>query len=251
MASENNRWQLTLLGHWQLRRDGEPVFVAVRQRRLLAALAIFGARSRRFLAGTLWPDGGETRAAGSLRACVWHVRHETPNLIDEAGDELFLDESVEVDLHDLQRRLLLIDDEESTAVMLDDLAALWQADLLPGWYEAWVISEQERVQQWRLGALETLAARFLDVDRIDYAVTAATMAASIDPLRESAHRLVIQGHVMAGNDGAALREYQAFRARLSRELGVAPSTMMQRLVATLDAKTTDRREAAVTSASRR
>ncbi|MES2093212.1 MAG: BTAD domain-containing putative transcriptional regulator [Actinomycetota bacterium] len=236
MASEKIPWQLTLLGRWQLRRAGEPVVVSLRQRRLLAALAVFGARSRPFLAGTLWPDRREAQAAGNLRVCLWRVRHETPSLIDEAGDELLLGDSVEVDLHRLMDRLGSIDSEPSMTQMIDDIALLGQADFLPGWYEPWVVSEQERLQQWRLGALEALAVRFFALDRLDHGVTAATIAASIDPLRESAHRLVIQGHLLAGNDSAAIREYDAFRARLDRELGVEPSPMMRRLIETIDSR---------------
>jgi DNA-binding SARP family transcriptional activator len=54
-----------------------------------------------------------------------------------------------------------------------------------------------------------------------------------EPLRESAHRAVINVHLAEGNRAQALGEYHRFRDRLERELGLAPSARMDELVAEL------------------
>ena len=46
--------------------------------------------------------------------------------------------------------------------------------------------------------------------------------AAAEPLRESAHRVLIDAHVGAGNRGEALRQFRVCRALLERELGLPP-----------------------------
>ncbi|MCX2946940.1 AfsR/SARP family transcriptional regulator [Lentzea sp. NEAU-D7] len=48
-------------------------------------------------------------------------------------------------------------------------------------------------------------------------------AVQTDPLRESAHRTLVQLHLADGNPAQALRQYQTYRALLRAELGLEPS----------------------------
>lgn len=227
--NDGHGWELNLLGHWQLRLDGVPIDVGIRQQRLIAALALFGPRSRHFLAGLLWPDSTSAQAAGSLRASFFNVTHQQPNLLGSSNDSLFLDPGAAVDLHRLRR--LFADIENSAADPTPDATeVLRTAELLPGWYEDWVLFEQERLQQQRLESLETLARDFLMIGDVGRAIDAAQVAAAIEPLRESVHLLLLRGHLEAGNTATALRTYQTFRDRLRRELGVAPSRRFTELL---------------------
>lgn len=61
MADEN-AILLELLGRWQITVDRHVITMGSRQQRLLAALAVFGSRSRRFFSGLLWPDCTERHA---------------------------------------------------------------------------------------------------------------------------------------------------------------------------------------------
>ena len=63
----------------------------------------------------------------------------------------------------------------------------------------------------------TLPQRFAD------AIEAAMLAASAEPLRESAHKTLIRAHIAEGNLTEARRVYLAYRGLLARELGVRPS----------------------------
>ena len=51
-----------------------------------------------------------------------------------------------------------------------------------------------------------------------------------DPLRESAHRLLVAAHLREGNTSEAAREYAAFRKLAFEELGVGPSSRMEALI---------------------
>ncbi len=222
-------WELKLLGYWQLKRDGQPIDVGIRQQRLIAALALLGARSRHFLAGRLWPDSSEAQAAGSLRASVFQVNHQLSNLLCFSNDSLFLDPAVTVDF---QRVRWLIADIENAGEQVTAAATdvLRDADLLPGWYDDWVIFEQERFQQQRLEALENLAKHFLFIGDLNHAIDAAHVAASIEPLRESAQLILLRGHLEAGNTAWALRAFHEFRTKLRTELGVSPSRRFAELL---------------------
>jgi DNA-binding SARP family transcriptional activator len=56
-----------------------------------------------------------------------------------------------------------------------------------------------------------------------------------EPLRESAHRVVIQAHATAGNHGEALRQYRLFCSLLRDQLGLEPSAELRALVSRLAA----------------
>jgi DNA-binding SARP family transcriptional activator len=223
-------WELDILGHWQLRLAGEPVEVAPRQQRILSALALLGNRPRSVLAEVLWPTTQETKAAGNLRTGMWKITHDLPGVLVISGDTLALAPRVIVDWHRLQERISVI---QSPATPPDpsDIAALESAELLPGWYDDWAIAEEERANQKRLGALETLAEKFLAAGDGTRCAEAARVAAMIEPLRESPVQLVVQGHIATGNYYPAVKAFEDFRTQLTDELGVEPSPRLQQLIA--------------------
>jgi DNA-binding SARP family transcriptional activator len=224
-------WHLGLLGAWRLRHRGAPMTVASREQRLLACLGLLGCRHRSFLAGLLWPKSSESQAAGNLRTSVWCISHTFPQLLHTGADTLELEDSVRVDVKALQRQVAAIQAEPPQSHIPDSyLENLGRADLLPGWYDDWVVFEQERFRQVRLGALEFLARQQLTAGEPGRAVIAALSAASIEPLRESAHLLLVQAHLAAGNRAAAVRAYSMFSSRLFDELGVPPSDQLSGLV---------------------
>jgi DNA-binding SARP family transcriptional activator len=105
-----------------------------------------------------------------------------------------------------------------------------RGELLPGWYDDWVLIARERLRQLRLHALEVLADKLAHVGRYGEALQAAYAAVDTEPLRESAHRAVVRVHLAEGNTAEAVRAYQAFRDMLTDELGVAPSNQMDELL---------------------
>jgi DNA-binding SARP family transcriptional activator len=225
-------WKLQLLGGWQLQRGDEPVKVALRQQRLIAALALYGRQPRTFLAGLLWPDSPEHQAFGSLRHSVFVVNRDLPKLLAPTQDPLDLAERARIDVRDIRAQASRAE-EQTDSDLQSTLESVLEAELLPGWYENWIISEQQRWQRWRLSVLERLAQQFLMQGKIDRAVEAARAATTIDPLRESAQRLLLQSYLAEGNQAEALRAYQSFRIRLRQEFGVAPSPIIEDLVRSL------------------
>ena len=93
--------------------------------------------------------------------------------------------------------------------------------------------EQESFRQRRLHALERGADLLCRAGRYHDALTAGLGAVRSEPLRESAHRRVIQVHLAEDNHAEALRQYDHYRHLLARELGLAPSATMRGLVGPL------------------
>jgi DNA-binding SARP family transcriptional activator len=243
--SVNRNWEVRLLGGWHLFQGRHPVKVTFRQQRLIAVLALYGSQPRSFLAGTLWPNSSEKQATGSLRESIWMVSHQLPGLLVEGRDPLGLSASVVVDAQMVRRRAGELDHSPGNRVdhrSVEMLDALRNAELLPGWYEDWVTVEQERWNQLRLTALERLATRFLEHGETGQAVDAAACAIAIEPLRESAQRLLLEAHLAEGNYAQALRNYDAFSSRLWDEFGVEPSAKISELIRPLRLERAGRRQ---------
>jgi DNA-binding SARP family transcriptional activator len=103
-------------------------------------------------------------------------------------------------------------------------------ELLPGWDDDWLLLERERLLQLRLHGLEAAARRLRTLRRFHLAVDAALLAVRIEPLRESAHRILAELHLDEGNARAARRCYEGFAALLHAEVGIAPSAAFRALV---------------------
>ncbi|WP_157869990.1 MULTISPECIES: bacterial transcriptional activator domain-containing protein [unclassified Streptomyces] len=103
-------------------------------------------------------------------------------------------------------------------------------ELLPRWPDEWLVLERERWDQVRLHALESLAQRLRRDGEYLAALQTALTATEIDPIRETAHRILIEIHIAEGNTACAVKRYKDYQRLLRRELAVEPSPLMTRLV---------------------
>jgi DNA-binding SARP family transcriptional activator len=226
-------FRITLLDGFTLRSLApEPVVTDLPRgvQRLVAFLCMSRGPARTEVAGRLWPDVAEAQAQASLRSALWRLRRTAPGLVEGTPCGLSLAAGVRVDVRELQVWADRVLDPRARAdqVFLPDAAL--RGDLLPGWYDDWVLLERERVRQLRLHALEAAAARIAAAGHHGTAVQAAHLAIQAEPLRESAHRTLVRVHLAEGNTTEALRAYALFREMLLDELGVLPTEQMTRLV---------------------
>jgi DNA-binding SARP family transcriptional activator len=105
--------------------------------------------------------------------------------------------------------------------------------LLPDWYDDWVVIERERLRQLCLHALEQVSTDAREQGRYAQATEAGLGAVALEPLRESAHRVVIEAYLAEDNASEALRHYQLFERLLDSKLGLRPSPRLQELVRVL------------------
>ena len=219
-----------MLGAFDLRIAGAPVSLPMNGQRVLAFLALHGRPlTRSFVAGSLWLDSTDDRAAGSLRSALWRLNREG-RLIEASGEKIRLVSHVAVDIAAavLQAHRLLDPASDECPSFYD---VRLRDDLLPDWYDDWLAFERERFRQLRVHALESLCERLIASERFGEAVETGLAVATVEPLRESAHRILIRIHLAEGNRGEALAQYHRFRALLHDELGLEPSPEMRALVA--------------------
>lgn len=214
-----------LLGDPYVLQAGQHRCVPEGCKRLLAFVALKGGRvDRRHAAGCLWPDGPEVRASGNLRSALWRLRGSGIDVLEADKVNVYLRERTSTDLDALcgwADRLVA-----GIATEADMRVPEWTtavAELLPGWYDDWVIFERERVRQRMLHALEVLSCRLRADGRYGEAVEAAMDAVAVEPLRESAQRVLAEAHIAEGNYVEARRTFGAYRELVRRELGVEPS----------------------------
>jgi DNA-binding SARP family transcriptional activator len=205
--------------------DGQRRPVPEGSKRLLAFVALRRGRvERRYVAGALWPVGDDDRAAGNLRSALWRLRAAGIDVLHHDKWSLSLLDHVRVDLHQLEAWANRIIASSPRATDLDPVRLETEAlDLLPGWYDDWTISERGRLRQRVLHALEAQSQLLSEQGRHADAIGAALAAIMAEPLRESAHRALIEAHLAEDNWTEAQRILHAYRALLDRELGVSPS----------------------------
>jgi DNA-binding SARP family transcriptional activator len=222
---------LCLLDDFQLRVDGLLVSLAIPIQRLLAYLAVQQRPvSRSAIAGRLWLDVTERRASGSLRSALWRLGREGIHPVVTTSTHLSLSQAVAVDLHEALAVARSLSDHTGTARPDTHAAQLLSKDLLPDWYDEWLLIERERFRQIRLHALEALCERLTAAGCYALAIESGLAAVTAEPLRESAHRALIKAHLAEGNRSEALRQYHRLCDLLSTDLTANPSEDITRLV---------------------
>jgi DNA-binding SARP family transcriptional activator len=208
-----------------LAHDFRRVVVPPGSRRLLAYLALHPAGvDRRAAAGVLWPSVPDARAAGNLRSALWRLQQVGFPLVMTDAPDVRLHPGVAVDLREVEAwagRVLAGTAEAGD--LLVDPRRIGCPDLLPGWYDDWVLACRDRLRVRLLHALDEFGALLQRAGRPAAAVAAGRAAVLAEPLRESGHRALIEAHQAAGDWIAARRQYDAFRLMLRHEVGVEPS----------------------------
>jgi DNA-binding SARP family transcriptional activator len=134
-----------------------------------------------------------------------------------------------VDLIEDEARLRsALDGADLGSLQLDRLAL--EGDLLPDWYDDWIVPRRERFRQLRLRALDALCVRLTSEGRLEEALEVGLAAVANEPLRESAHRAVVRVHLAEGNVCEAIRQYGLFKRLLHERLGIEPSGQIEQLI---------------------
>ncbi|MEU1547062.1 BTAD domain-containing putative transcriptional regulator [Nocardia sp. NPDC005745] len=219
-----------LLGSFHVERSNEPLTLSPAGQRLLAVLTLRGTTNRATIAALLWPEATEQHALGSLRSTLWRMQRIDTDLVHNRRENLAIGR-MDVDLIHFVSWARRLTDRTGTPDDADlDLFHLSDGELLPGWYEDWVLFERERLRQLRLHAIEAMACHLCRRRRFAAAIETALEAIRVEPLRESAYRTLIWIHLCEDNVAEALRVFTAFRRTLHDELGIEPSPRLQALI---------------------
>jgi DNA-binding SARP family transcriptional activator len=192
-------------------------------RRALAYLAVKGPVAQRSLICTnLWPSFPEDRARANLRRTLWQL---PPGWVAASSWELRL--VAEVDLDDAHEVATLA----MTSTSLEPRQVeLLRHDLLPGWYEEWLMPEQDQFHLQRIQALERVCRTATEAQDFDLATSTGLAAVCAEPLRESAVAALVAAHLGEGNCNEAVRRYHEYAGLLRCELDVEPGAELVALM---------------------
>ena len=225
--------ELCVLEHFDLQVDGHSIELSPGSQRLLVFLALRDrAIARIALAGTMWPDVSEGRAGDSLRSAIARLEEPARAAIRMSSTGLRLVETASIDLRDAQalaHRLLQTGEPVDSDVSSASIPTL-SRELLPAWYDDWVLGEAEDWRYLRMNALESLARRLLGAGLLAEAAAAARAVMRIDPLRESPQTSLVRAQLAMGNRAAAIETFERFSTLLHSALGLAPSKQLADLV---------------------
>src|SRR3954465_73487 len=229
-------WDIRLCGPVMVDVSGRRLDAGLpgRQGRLLFAYLVLNRTRgcpRDELIDVLWPEGPPAAADSALSALLSKLRRALgEGVLTGRGDLRLHMEDTRVDI------------EASAAAILEAEAAMESGDhtlaaqrardalstdlqtFLPDAEGGWAAEQRRELETLRLRGLETLAEAGLRQGgrELGAAEQAARAAIAAAPFRESAHRLLMEGHEAAGNPAEALRAFEELRSLLREELGTTP-----------------------------
>ena len=243
--------KLLLLGSPQIKVDGQTVDIPRRKAvALLSYLALDDAkcRQRDTLATLFWPEYDQRRARAALRSVLWvlnrspigawlRIEAETVSLQVELdpvpdGDAPWLDVIHFRQLLALDQSHVLSPEADCSDHLdrLNEAVALYRDDFMAGFtlpdapdFDQWQFFQSESLRQCLASALDRLVKLYQAKGDYEPALPHARRRLDLDPLHEPAHRTLMQLYALAGQQAAALRQYQLCGEVLQAEFGVAPS----------------------------
>ncbi len=238
-----SRLALFLLGSPRVEIDGTPIHIGRSKAvALLAYLAIEGGRHRReALATLLWPEYDHSRARADLRRTLSQINRALgEGWIDADRESAGMDAEREVwlDVDAFRQHLTQADAHghaRTTACahclpLLEQATALYRGDFMAGFtlrdsleFDEWQFFQTQSLRDRLAGALERLIAWHGAQGAFDRAIAHGRHWLALDPAHELAHRQLMALHSQAGQQAAALRQYEVCRQTLADELGLEPA----------------------------
>ncbi|MFN8459610.1 MAG: tetratricopeptide repeat protein [Anaerolineae bacterium] len=227
------RLELRLLGHPQVQLDGVAVtdFRTAKVEALLYYLAVTGrAHSRESLVTLLWGDMPEATAKRNLTQVLSLLRKRFAPFLEVTSQHIGLkpEAAYGVDVHLFQQELETINPTQELE-RLRQAVELYQGDFLQDFYvkealdfEAWVVTERERLRERLLQALDSLVNHYLGQADYPAGLAVAARLLALEPWRETAHRQMMLLLARSGRREAALAQYESCRQILLEELGGEP-----------------------------
>jgi DNA-binding SARP family transcriptional activator/predicted ATPase len=224
--------QLRLLGAFELLRgDGQHVqFATKKAKALLAYLAVHCGQpqQRAKLAALFWEESSKEQARESLRQTLALLRKALSSQASECllvrSDTVALAPAAcSIDIHEFEELAA-----SSEIKNLERAALLYRGEYLEGFhlreaeFERWLSAVRQELNEKAVNTLDKLLSNRIGSGALEGGITIATRLLSLDPLRESAHRGLMQLYCKQGRYASALQQYQHCADQLAKEFGVEP-----------------------------
>src|SRR5215216_4246823 len=223
--------EVRLIGKFEIKCDGKPVIIASRLAQSLFAYLIINAGTsyrREKLAGMFWPDTTEEKSRAYLRHELWTIRKVLPSNQFLLSDDFSVafDSSADywLDRDALEKLADAASADESMAAL-----AVYQGELLPGFYEDWIILEREHLQS----VYEQKMARLLEMlekeKRWHEVLEWAERWISVGQGPEAAYRALMIAYVALGDLAKLASSYERC-VQVLRALDLEPSEQTRALL---------------------
>jgi WD40 repeat protein/class 3 adenylate cyclase len=228
-TKEGAMLQIRLLGQFDVRMDGKRVVISSRAgQSLLAYLALTAgtAHRREKLAGTLWPDTSDENARKNLRQELWRIRKAIPSQhLTVADDHLLADEFTLTFNRDADYWLdaAILERPDLDPQSLTASLSLYQGELLPGFYDDWVVLERERIQTVFESKMERLVEKLVEAERWTAVQEQCERWLALGNAPEPAYRALMLSHSARGDMAKVSSIYQRCVDDLRDQFGVEPS----------------------------
>lgn len=221
--------EVRLLGQFDVRLEGEPVEIPSRPAQsLFAYLVLHPGKSHRreLLAGMFWPDSDEKNARSNLRHALWRLRKSIDEYIKADNMTVAFDPSARYQL-DVER----LDFEPDDTALEECFERLegYQGELLPGFYDDWIVAERDRVEALFNQRMQQLTERLMREQRWAGVLEWAERWIARSSLPEEAFRALMQAHAALGDAAGVAMSYERLANSLHEDLGVEPSPQSQSL----------------------
>ena len=218
--------EIRLLGQFHISFDGKPVDISSRNDQSLLAYLILNAGTafrREHLAGLFWPDSDESNAKSYLRHTLWRLRKAFTEADPSAPDYL---QAKKITItfapgHSYWIDTVVLANEAGTS--LEDLLATTQVyagELLPGFYDEWVVLEREQLRAIFDRKMQRLLDQLQSARRWQELIRQAERWISMGDSPEPAYRALIRAHAGLGDVSGALAAYNRCVNALELGLGV-------------------------------
>jgi WD40 repeat protein/DNA-binding SARP family transcriptional activator len=225
-----------LLGQFNLQFAGQEIVIPSRPAQSLFAFLVLNAGAshrRERLAGLLWPDTSEAHARGYLRKALWLIRRSFHGAAVPWQSYLHVDEiAIAFDRNAdywLDAELITAHQELETWSIGELMAAVatFRGELLPGFYDEWIVLERERVHVCFDQRMRCLLERLVEEGCWEEVVEWGERWIALGHTPEPAYRALMIAHAGVGDLVGVTAVYRRCEEALLRELGVRPSRALE------------------------
>jgi WD40 repeat protein/class 3 adenylate cyclase len=220
--------QIRLLGQFDVRLDGKRVLIPARAAQSLfayLALTTGTAHRREKLAGTFWPDTSDEHARKNLRQELWRIRKAISAQQSNAQDYLLADEFTLAFNHTIEYWLDVtqIEKPDTDLQSLTSTLSLYRGELLPGFYDDWIVLERERIQSIFDMKMEQLLGQLIASERWLAVQEQAERWLALGTAHEPAYRALMLAHGTRGDMAKVSSIYQRCIDELDEQFGLDPA----------------------------
>jgi predicted ATPase/DNA-binding SARP family transcriptional activator len=235
----SNELEVKLLGRFEVSCDGKPIAITSRPAQSLFAYLILNAGTlhrREKLAGILWPDSLAETARGNLRHALWRIRKALGSSSSNRflhADDLGISFKAIADYWLDTAALKKLGEDAPTDELITVLSN-YQGELLPGFYDEWVVLEREHLYSIFEHHMARLMSSLRDEMRWLEILDWAEWWIKLGQKPEPAYRDLMSAHAEKGDMSKVAATYHRCVKSL-KELGFEPSEQTRALYARLKA----------------